>query len=101
MREQLVADVTPEGGGWLTTEEFAARIRRHPNTVCRLAREGKIVGAERVNGKEYRIPASSVNAFYEDQPPARPLYAALGRSGCPRAVPFPVTNRRRRARSTR
>lgn len=62
---------------YLTTDEFAARIRMTPEYVRRQCKAGKIPNAKRL-GKEWRIHRSSVEQFMSGTgvvAAARPLSA--------------------------
>lgn len=47
---------------WLTVQEFADRLKVHPETVRVWLREGKVRGRQPINRRVgWRIPASEVN----------------------------------------
>ena len=52
----------------LTAAEFATRLRLHPDTTARLAREGRIPAAQKV-GREWRIPDDAEVLPASDSPP--------------------------------
>lgn len=60
---------------YLTTEQTAARLQLHPNTVIRYVREGRLDGRKVGNG--YRIPESAVAALLGEEPrPTHPTDSA-------------------------
>jgi hypothetical protein len=74
LREQLEAlDRTQPAGGVaeLTVEAVAARYGRAPSTVRAWCLAGRLAGAYRLRGREWRIPAGALQAFLEAERPAQ------------------------------
>lgn len=59
----------------LNTHEMSQFYRVHPFTITRWIREGKFPGAQR-QGKEWRVPVSSVPGYEPEEPPTEKTEAA-------------------------
>lgn len=57
----------PEEEKLLRVEDLAEKFDRTPGTVRTWCREGRLEGAFRVRGREWRIPASAVEVFQKEQ----------------------------------
>lgn len=55
----------------LTVQEVADECGRAPSTVRTWAAEGRLPGAKRLRGREWRIPRSALRALLDDDAPAR------------------------------
>ena len=55
----------------LTVQEVADECGRAPSTVRTWAAEGRLAGAKRLRGREWRIPRSALAALLDDDTPAR------------------------------
>lgn len=58
-----VAPLEPD----LTAEQAGEALGRSPSTVRAYAREGLLPGSYRQQGREWRIPATAIDAFRADQ----------------------------------
>ena len=56
-----------QDGGDLTLEEVAERVGRAPSTVRGWCRCGRIIGSYRLNGRDWRVPLSGLDAFLRTQ----------------------------------
>lgn len=54
-----------------TVAEFAERANRAPSTVRTWCTEGRLPGAKKLRGREWRIPRSALRALLDDDTPAR------------------------------
>lgn len=74
---ELVAglDVEEGAGIGLTVREVADATERAPSTVRTWCAEGRLPGAKRLRGREWRIPRSALRALLEDETPERPSSA--------------------------
>ena len=77
--------VTDSRGELLTLPEVAASVNRSVSTVRSWCGSGRIEGAFRLNGREWRVPAESLRRFLEAQqhpgcpiPPSKESGADLG-----------------------
>lgn len=61
------ADVSQSGAVDLTVAQLAARFDRKPSAVRAWLERGDIPEAYKLNGREWRVPSASVEAFQERQ----------------------------------
>ena len=60
----------------LTVQQFATEADRAPSTVRTWAVEGRLPGAQKLRGREWRIPRAALRALLEeDDTPERPSTA--------------------------
>lgn len=61
-----------DGGLGDTVEQFAVRADRAPSTVRTWCADGRLPGARKLRGREWRIPRSALRALLDgDEPPER------------------------------
>ena len=65
-----------------TVLEVAAATNRAPSTVRTWCAEGRLPGARRLRGREWRIPAAALRALLDGDTPDRP--EAVARLSVPR-----------------
>jgi excisionase family DNA binding protein len=82
----------------LTTRELAERLHRAPSTVRGWVEEGRLPGAYKLNGRDWRVPAGAVESFLAGQ---RVRYVAQEPRDTPGTVPRVNLSAWRRERSAR
>lgn len=67
IRARLNAPVVVEADGDLSCADVAALLHRKPGTIRAWCFRAEIVGAYRLNGKDWRIPRKSLRAYLDKQ----------------------------------
>jgi excisionase family DNA binding protein len=65
--ELLAAEATGAASADLTTRELAERLHRAPSTIRGWLEEGRLPGAYKLNGRDWRVPAEAVETFLAGQ----------------------------------
>lgn len=75
--KELVADLDTRGaaGLGLTVREVAEAADRAPSTVRTWCADGRLPGARRLRGREWRIPRTALQALLEGETSERPSTA--------------------------
>lgn len=63
LRRLMDEDPHDDGGPDLDVQEAGRRVGRQPSTVRTWCAEGRLAGAYRLGGREWRIPRSALTAF--------------------------------------
>jgi len=80
----------------LTVRELAEQLHRAPSTVRGWVEEGRLPGAYKLNGRDWRVPVEAMETFLASQ---RVRYAARGREDAgPRPVDLSAWRRERSVR---
>lgn len=67
LRQMLLAGAAQAGRKDLSLEEFAARIDRAVSTARGLCSRGLVPGAYKLNGRDWKIPEASLDAYLNAQ----------------------------------